>query len=127
MPAFFNGASPGPQRPEIFRLTGPPDVPFNPYRLNRHMPNPQESPGKRPGALNMRTRNVPVEDSRIARIADIIADHRTAPNLWLARRILEELRSVDACATAGCYDGIGKEWCSEMASRDFVTERRLDS
>jgi len=39
-----------------------------------------------------------VEDARVAMIAHLVADHRNAPNLWLARRIVLELEEF--CAKA---------------------------
>jgi len=37
-------------------------------------------------------------DVRMALIARLVGDHRAAPNLWLARRIVQQLDEMDADA-----------------------------
>lgn len=37
----------------------------------------------------------PSHDPRVALITRIIGDHRTAPNLWLVRRIVQALTEFD--------------------------------
>lgn len=46
----------------------------------------------------MVARNTPVEDVRLVVIARLLGDHRTAPNLWLARKIVQELDDLAANA-----------------------------
>lgn len=46
----------------------------------------------------MIARSLPVEDARVALIARLISDHRNAPNLWLARLIVQEMGMSDASA-----------------------------
>jgi len=36
------------------------------------------------------------EDARVAMIARLVGEHRNAPNLWLARRIIRELEEFQA-------------------------------
>jgi hypothetical protein len=42
-------------------------------------------------ARRMAACKTPVQDVRLAVIARLLGDHRTAPNLWLARKIVQEL------------------------------------
>ncbi len=46
-------------------------------------------------ARETQARDTPAHDPRIAVIARVLGDHHNAPNLWLARRIIQELNDMD--------------------------------
>jgi hypothetical protein len=45
-----------------------------------------------------------MEDARVAAVARLIGDYRNAPNLWLARRIIEEIAGVAGTTGTGPLD-----------------------
>jgi hypothetical protein len=57
--------------------------------------DPRNETGTYPGAQGMTARQWP-DDFHISLVASIIGDYRNAPNLWLARKIVEELQRAEA-------------------------------
>ena len=66
----------------------------------------------------MVTHKPPNDDPRVALITRVIGDNRNAPNVWLARKIIQELDELDARASIHSREDCGDDWYSDWDGFD---------